>query len=115
MAQEKRELKKIPIKIAVYTTSSGIILGRKTGSEVTGVFIKNAKKVSEDDFANLMKSTVKDELTEIHIGGNNSFSKRKLNGTEELSSKVVELQMQEAVRTSETWLVENVFDELRGK
>ena len=102
-------------KVAIYSTSNGVMLGTKEGKTITGIMIDRADHVSEEDFAAYQMAIMKGNLQQTVIGKNDTFGKREIVGKEAISQKVVELQMSEAQNLGDNWVTEQVFGELRGK
>ena len=99
--------------VAVYTIGTGVLLGVKEDNIINGVFVKGS--VTDEAFAELVIAELEGNLHTIHIGEGTTIGERSLTGKEVISSKTVKTQMKEARKQSGTWLVKQVFGELRGK
>ena len=100
-------------KLSVFKLGGASVLGKLNEGVITG--ISCGSRLVEQDFVNYFIAEMRGELEDTVIGLNSSFSQRKLTGKEKISFKVVKLQVKEAKKQGDSYLLKNVLDELRGK
>ena len=97
----------------IYTVNNVTILGTKIQSVITGVIIQG--KLTEDDFAVLAMAKLKGKLQTQHVGSVSGFGERDLDPNEKLQMGIVNMQLNTAQEQKDTYLVEQVFGDLRKK
>lgn len=100
--------------VKVYTANAASYLGSRTDNVITGMSVPN-RTMDSDIFADFLKAKQMKELLSIEVGQNSDVITRELTRRENLDFKLVMAEFDEAKSMSEDWLVNQVFDEFRGK
>ncbi len=99
-------------KLSVYTVNGKTILGNEKNGVVTGITCSS--QVQERHFVNYAIAELRGELEQTVLGMD-SFGLRSLKGKEKISLKTVKLQIKEAKKQGEAYILKTVLEELRGK
>ncbi len=101
-------------KLAVFTVNGDRFLGKRSGNVIKGMQLMS-DHLTENRFAEYLMAKNVDELRTREIGANSDVDVDKLTRREKLWLRTVKAEYKEARRMADDHLVNQVFQEFRGK